>query len=61
MYKVCLFATSLSRSKLCLKIVQRNIHFKQNSNIMAKSRFTKYFYFLSTVFVDNFVDNEEIN
>jgi hypothetical protein len=28
---------------------------------MAKSRFTKYFYFLSTVFVDNFVDNEEIN
>ena len=33
----------------------------QNNNIMAKSRFTKYFYFLSTVFVDNFVDNEEIN
>jgi hypothetical protein len=28
---------------------------------MAKSRFTKSFYFLSTVFVDNFVDNEEIN
>jgi hypothetical protein len=33
----------------------------RNNNIMAKSRFTKYFYFLSTVFVDNFVDNEEIN
>jgi hypothetical protein len=28
---------------------------------MAKSRFTKSFSFLSTVFVDNFVDNEEIN
>jgi hypothetical protein len=28
---------------------------------MAKSRFTKSFYFLSTVFVDNFVENEEIN
>jgi hypothetical protein len=32
----------------------------QNSNIKAKSRFTKSFYFLSTVFVDNFVENEEI-
>ena len=41
--------------------MQRNINLKQNSNIMAKSRFTKSFYFLSTVFVDNFVDNEEIN
>lgn len=28
---------------------------------MAKSRFTKNFYFLSTVVVDNFVDNEEIH
>jgi hypothetical protein len=35
--------------------------FKENSNIMAKSRFTKSFYFLSTVFVDNFVENEEIS
>jgi hypothetical protein len=34
---------------------------RQNSNIMAKSRFTKSFYFLSTVFVDNFVENKEIN
>ncbi len=34
---------------------------RQNSNIMAKSRFTKSFYFLSTVFVDNFVENEQIN
>jgi hypothetical protein len=28
---------------------------------MAKSRFTKSFYFLSTVFVDNFVENDKIN
>jgi hypothetical protein len=35
--------------------------FKQNSNITAKSRFTKSFYFLSTVCVDNFVENEEIS
>ena len=41
--------------------MQCNINLRQNNNIMAKSRFTKYFYFLSTVFVDNFVDNEEIN
>jgi hypothetical protein len=41
--------------------VQRNILLKQNGNIKAKSRFTKSFYFLSTVFVDNFVENEEIN
>ena len=58
---VCALITSLSRQPLCLKIVQRNINLMQNNNIMAKSRFTKYFYFLSTVFVDNFVDNEEIN
>lgn len=32
----------------------------QNNNIMAKLRFTKYFYFLSTDSVDNFVNNEEI-
>ena len=59
--KVYPFTTSLSRVKLCPKIVQRNIKLMQNNNIMAKSRFTKYFYFLSTVFVDNFVDNDEIN
>ena len=58
---VCALITSLSRQPCCLKIVQRNINLMQNNNIMAKSRFTKYFYFLSTVFVDNFVDNEEIN
>lgn len=33
----------------------------QNDNVRAKSRFTKPFYFLSTVFVDNFVENGEIN
>lgn len=37
------------------------MNFRKNHNIMAKSRFTKYFYFLSTVFVDKFVDNEQIN
>jgi hypothetical protein len=37
------------------------MNLRPNSNIMAKSRFTKSFYFLSTVFVDNFVENEEIN
>jgi len=58
---VCVVITSLSTQPHCLKIVQRNIQLMQNNNIMAKSRFTKYFYFLSTVFVDNFVDNEEIN
>lgn len=58
---VCAALTSLSSQPYCLKIVQRNIKLMQNNNIMAKSRFTKYFYFLSTVFVDNFVDNEEIN
>jgi hypothetical protein len=47
--------------KFCRNIVRRNINLRQNNNIMAKSRFTKRFYFLSTVFVDNFVDNEEIN
>ena len=57
---VCALITSLSSLPFCLKIVQRNIDLMQNNNIMAKSRFTKYFYFLSTVFVDNFVDNEEI-
>ena len=41
--------------------MQCNINLMQNNNIMAKSRFTKTFYFLSTVFVDNFVDNEKIN
>jgi hypothetical protein len=58
---VCATLTSLSRTPHCLKIVHCNITLMQNNNIMAKSRFTKYFYFLSTVFVDNFVDNEEIN
>ena len=58
---VCAVITSLASQPPCLKIVQRNINLMQNNNIMAKSRFTKYFYFLSTVFVDNFVDNEEIN
>ena len=58
---VCVSITSLSSKPLCLKIVQCNMNLMQNNNIMAKSRFTKYFYFLSTVFVDNFVDNEEIN
>ena len=37
------------------------MNLREFNNIMAKSRFTKYFYFLSTVFVDNFVDNEQIN
>lgn len=37
------------------------MNLRQNSNIMAKSRFTKSFYFLSTVFVDNFVENDKIN
>jgi hypothetical protein len=58
---VCAVITSLSSQPRCLKIVHCNINLMQNNNIMAKSRFTKYFYFLSTVFVDNFVDNEEIN
>ncbi|MYM80693.1 hypothetical protein GTP44_01790 [Duganella sp. FT50W] len=49
------------RYYFCLSVVRRNIILRQNSNVKAKSRFTKSFYFLSTVFVDNFVENEEIN
>jgi len=59
-YKVCVLATELPEAKICSKIVQRNIKLGQNSNIMAKLRFTKYFYFLSTDSVDNFVNNGEI-
>jgi hypothetical protein len=59
--KVFAGATVLSDKNNCLKIVQCNIDLSQNINIMAKLRFTKYFSFLSTVYVDNFVDKEEIS
>ena len=59
--KVLPDATVLSDENSCLKIVQCNIDLSQNINIMAKLRFTKYFSFLSTVYVDNFVDKEEIS
>jgi len=59
--KVFTVAIVLSDRNSCLKIVHRNISFRQNLNIMAKLRFTKYFSFLSTVYVDNFVDKEEIS
>ena len=59
--KVFAGAIVLSDRNSCLKIVQCNISLRQNLNIMAKLRFTKYFSFLSTVYVDNFVDKEEIS
>ena len=48
---------SLSRQKHCLDLVQRNMLLNQDANKTPKWRFTKVFSFLSTVLVDNFVDN----
>jgi hypothetical protein len=43
--------SSIARTIACLK-------FMQCSTIKGKSRFTKRFYLFSTVFVDNFVEND---
>jgi hypothetical protein len=40
------------------KIPHRSMNFKQDFTIIAKSRLTKYFSFLSTEAVDNFVDKD---
>jgi len=38
--------------------MQRNITLRQFLQIPTKCRFTKYFWLFSTVFVDNFVEND---